>query len=965
MASNVTVAYLADVTDLRTKSALAKSALADVNAEVRKQAEAVREASDETKSSAIAALQSLTAEQAKLRSEIAATTREIKGQSATVEEHTGILSKLHESVKLTGERFEHLRVSLGVYTEAAKAIGEFVLVGLGLEKINDQVKEFAETAIAMSRLSEATGLTTANLYALRDVATMADTPFETLQGDLTKLTRSMEQAAENADSEAGRAFAAMGIKVRDTTTGALRPMGAVLDELAVKLTTYQAGTGKAALELGVFGRSGTDLNSVLQELAKTGLAGATSESERLGTAIGPEAVEAAKKYEESVHRLSIEWHGFANTVLEEVVPALAKVAAAMGPTLDEEIDSTKNALQQMQHENGNMATFAWFDHLVSGAMGSKDAVETLQERLTELEKRKAELDSQQHDVTKTTIGTTTLKPGSEPAPSIGPSGADEVKQFEAELLAKQTAEGKYHAMSAAEEAKFWQGKIAITVAGSEARREVEQKFYDASRQAASQGARAEQKEIRDTWEQYSAATKEKIAEDKGHFDAQIALASAWVEKAKELYGQDTKQYYEALEAKNALLREQQTQALTIAQDMATAQENLDKIGGGGSRNQFKPSMADVFDPGALEGKVDTEIAHLREVLDEKLAALKADLQGKLSIGDAVGAAADYKDATAALEEFATKAKDLNQQAADAIAASWEKITGPIGNAFDQALGVIVKGGRNTGLELDHIAEGIVESWAKSAVKVVTDWAAAEAEKTILSATGNAARQAIGGDSEAKDVAALAQQLAKFIATETGKTGATAAGVAARTGITAAGAAASKSAEAAAGSTTVMSAAAKAAAGAYSSVAQIPYVGWILAPAAAAAAFTAVAAYQVVASAEGGQERVPYDGQITELHKNEMVLPASIAESVRSMAAGGVRAPAQASAALGGSSSMAAMGGDVSHSLEFNQTNHINATESGEDIEKVLNRQQSHFESTAKSWYGNTGAQTLPGRRVRR
>ena len=79
----------------------------------------------------------------------------------------------------------------------------------------------------------------------------------------------------------------------------------------------------------------------------------------------------------------------------------------------------------------------------------------------------------------------------------------------------------------------------------------------------------------------------------------------------------------------------------------------------------------------------------------------------------------------------------------------------------------------------------------------------------------------------------------------------------------------------------------------------------------------------------------------------------------------MRAPAQASAALGGSSSIAAMGGDVSHSLEFNQTNHINATESGEDIEKVLNRQQSHFESTAKSWYGNTGAQTLPGRRVRR
>ena len=44
-------------------------------------------------------------------------------------------------------------------------------------------------------------------------------------------------------------------------------------------------------------------------------------------------------------------------------------------------------------------------------------------------------------------------------------------------------------------------------------------------------------------------------------------------------------------------------------------------------------------------------------------------------------------------------------------------------------------------------------------------------------------------------------------------------------------------------------------------------------------------FGVAASAERGWEKVPYDGALTELHKNEMVLPASVAEPIRNMASG--------------------------------------------------------------------------------
>ena len=85
-------------------------------------------------------------------------------------------------------------------------------------------------------------------------------------------------------------------------------------------------------------------------------------------------------------------------------------------------------------------------------------------------------------------------------------------------------------------------------------------------------------------------------------------------------------------------------------------------------------------------------------------------------------------------------------------------------------------------------------------------------------------------------------------------------------------------------------AAKAASATYAAVAAIPVVGPLLAPEAAAAAAVAVFGFEAMTSAAGGQWSVPYDGQLTELHKEEMVMPAYLANPMRravvNMASGG-------------------------------------------------------------------------------
>lgn len=131
-----------------------------------------------------------------------------------------------------------------------------------------------------------------------------------------------------------------------------------------------------------------------------------------------------------------------------------------------------------------------------------------------------------------------------------------------------------------------------------------------------------------------------------------------------------------------------------------------------------------------------------------------------------------------------------------------------------------------------------------------------------------------------------QMLTRWVMTQLGMTAATAAKESAEVGIVAAGTATKTGIVQAGALAEIGAKAASAAAGAYSAIAGIPYVGPFLAPIAAAAALAGVLALgSKIFSAKGGWGQVPYDGAVTELHKDEMVLPASIATPLRSSLTG--------------------------------------------------------------------------------
>lgn len=139
--------------------------------------------------------------------------------------------------------------------------------------------------------------------------------------------------------------------------------------------------------------------------------------------------------------------------------------------------------------------------------------------------------------------------------------------------------------------------------------------------------------------------------------------------------------------------------------------------------------------------------------------------------------------------------------------------------------------------------------------------------------------------------AAAQEVGRMVTTwlfgETAKTGATKVGAAVRLATETGAALQSVGLWASAAIKNIMNSAWEAMAGAWKAIVGIPYIGPVLAPVAAGAAFAGVAALAGhISSAAGGYDIPRGLNPITQLHEQEMVLPKPIANPLREMLASG-------------------------------------------------------------------------------
>lgn len=188
---------------------------------------------------------------------------------------------------------------------------------------------------------------------------------------------------------------------------------------------------------------------------------------------------------------------------------------------------------------------------------------------------------------------------------------------------------------------------------------------------------------------------------------------------------------------------------------------------------------------------------------------------------------------------------FNNETQRNVRQQWQQALQPIGQAFNGMLQGMMQGTTSFNQAYIQMMDQLVSGFISKLVEMGVNWLAMELTKTSATQTQDAIR----------------------------------------TASTSAAAATSTAASATAGTTQVATNAAVGASGAFASVASIPFVGPFIAPAIAAGAMAAIMGFGRLISARGGADIGSGVNPMAQLHEEEMVLPAHIANPLRSMLAG--------------------------------------------------------------------------------
>ena len=176
--------------------------------------------------------------------------------------------------------------------DAFKALGDYFV---------SAVKETAEYGSAIHDTAMKIGVGTDTLQELGYAAQLSGSSLEALTHGLGVLSRTMG-AAKDGSKEAQQAFAALGIKVTDSS-GHLRAADEVFAEAADALLKLPEGTERNVKGFALFSKGAQELMPLLGEGSK-GIAALRQEFRDLGIEMSTESINAAERFGDSLDALN-------------------------------------------------------------------------------------------------------------------------------------------------------------------------------------------------------------------------------------------------------------------------------------------------------------------------------------------------------------------------------------------------------------------------------------------------------------------------------------------------------------------------------------------------------------------------------------------------------------------------------------------------------------------------------------
>jgi hypothetical protein len=214
---------------------------------------------------------------------------------------------------------------LGI-SSAAKKAGASLLATFSVAAIGVWVKSSITAADQARKTAQSIGLTTESFTGLQFAASQSGVANTELSGSLTRLSRSMSDAAKKGGIPA-EIFSNLGISVLNAE-GNLRSADEVLADLADTFQNMPNGVEKTAAAVELLGRSGARLIPLLNG-GSEGIKALTDQAERLGLVISDEQAAASERFNDNIAAMGGAARGASNTIAGELLPTLNEMSGLL------------------------------------------------------------------------------------------------------------------------------------------------------------------------------------------------------------------------------------------------------------------------------------------------------------------------------------------------------------------------------------------------------------------------------------------------------------------------------------------------------------------------------------------------------------------------------------------------------------------------------------------------------------
>ena len=202
----------------------------------------------------------------------------------------------------------------GISVSGAAVVGIItgIVVALGKMAIDT-----AQTADNLLTLSSTTGISTDALQEFEYASELLDVSSDTMQGSMTKMIRSMDNARDGS-SGAAEAFKTLRVRITDSR-GQLQDANTVFYQTIDALGNIKNETERDALAMEIFGRSARDLNPLI-EAGSDRLKELGVEAHNVGYVMSNETLQQFGQLDDAMQRMSKQGDALKNSLALAMLP---------------------------------------------------------------------------------------------------------------------------------------------------------------------------------------------------------------------------------------------------------------------------------------------------------------------------------------------------------------------------------------------------------------------------------------------------------------------------------------------------------------------------------------------------------------------------------------------------------------------------------------------------------------------